>query len=414
MTPSARLAAAIDILAALEQTPIPADRVVREFFRARRYAGSKDRAAVAERVFAVLRRRYSYAWRMSSDAPRALVIASLLAEGAAPEEFFTGLAYAPAALAADELAAIASAPAAPPLSAQGEFPEWLQPELAKAFGGDLLDEMTAMLSRAPVDLRVNTLKTTRDALAAALEAEGFPAEPMAWSPWGLRLSGNVTAKLSASPLFAAGHFEFQDEAAQIAALLCAVKPGERMLDFAAGGGGKSLALAAVLKNKGKIVAHDIDSGRLSMIGPRAKRAGANNISTISAPPPGPFDIVLLDSPCSGTGTWRRQPELRVRLTPARLAELVALQSQLLDQVAGLVAPGGRLVYATCSVLPCEDEEQIAAFLARHSEFAPLPAQDIWAVEAPGNPPPGLEAFFRATPRRTGTDGFFAAVLHRQR
>jgi 16S rRNA (cytosine967-C5)-methyltransferase len=399
MQPAARLAAVIDVLAALEKTPEPADKVLREFFRARRYAGSKDRAAVAERLYTVLRHHYSYAWRMKSAEPRRLVIASLLAEGADPAEFFTGTAYSPAALTDEESAAVASVPEAPPRHVQGEFPAWLEPELEKAFGADLLAEMAAMGERAAVDIRVNTLKTSHDALIDALASEGFAATPTPHAATGLRLSGTATSKLSASPLFTSGQFEFQDEAAQFAAALCGATPSSRVLDYAAGAGGKTLALAAAMHNKGAIVAHDIDSGRLSMLEPRATRAGATIIKISTAAPTGVFDIVLLDSPCSGTGTWRRQPELRVRLTPDRLAGLTALQTELLSKAAAFVKPGGRLVYATCSVLRCENEDQIAAFCAAHPDFAPVPV----------SPP---ETFFRASPHRTGTDGFFTAILQR--
>jgi len=400
VTPAARLAAAVEVLAALKETAEPADKVLREFFRARRYAGSKDRAAVAERLYDCLRHYYSYAGRMNSDAPRALVIASVLAEGTAPEDVFTGLAYGPAALSEDERAAIAATPAEPPLHVQGEFPEWLQDELTKAFGDNLLAEMQAMGERATVDIRVNTLKTTRHALSSALASEGFEAEPTPHAATGLRLSGATTSKLSASPLFLAGHFEFQDEAAQVAALLCATKPGLRVLDYAAGAGGKSLALAAAMQNTGTLIAHDISAGRLAMLPPRAERAGIKIITTTSQPQSGAFDIVLLDAPCSGTGTWRRQPELRVRLTPERLGDVMALQAELLITCAALVAPGGRLVYATCSVLPCENDEQIAVFLAAHPEFTVAPVS-------------ATDKFFHATPYRTHTDGFFTAVMQRQ-
>jgi 16S rRNA (cytosine967-C5)-methyltransferase len=399
LTPAARLQAAIDVLTALETTAAPADRVLREYFRARRYAGSKDRAAVAERVFDCFRHTGSYAWRMNEASPRARVIASLLAEGANPADFFTGASYAPAALTKEEAAALAAPPRDPPLHVEGEFPAFLEPELTKAFGADLLAEMAAMQPRAPVGIRVNTLRTARETLVTALAAEGFEAAPTPHAATGLRLDGATTSKLSASGLFAAGHFEFQDEAAQICTALCDAKPGMRVLDYAAGAGGKALALAAAMNNKGEIVAHDIDAGRLAMIGPRAERAGVSIIRTTTSLPPMQYDLVLLDAPCSGTGTWRRQPELRVRFTPERLAQLVALQAKLIADASRFVAPGGRLVYATCSVLPCENDEHIAAFLGTHPEFAPVPVSD-------------RETFFHASPRRTQTDGFFTAVLRR--
>ena len=275
----------MEVLSALEQTPAPADRVLRDFFRARRYAGSKDRAAVADRVFDCYRHYYSYGWRMAGSDPRRLVIASVLAEGLDPAEIFTGANYAPAALSDEERALIAAPPRETPLHVLCEFPDWLKSEFVAAFGNDLLPEMAAMQSRAPVDIRTNTLKTTREKLAAALAEEGFEAVPTPYAANGLRLDGATTAKLSASPLFTAGHFEFQDEAAQIAASLCEPEPGGKVLDYAAGAGGKALALAAAMRNNGIIIAHDIDPGRLAMIGPRAERAGISIIHTGTELPP---------------------------------------------------------------------------------------------------------------------------------
>ena len=419
MTPSARLQAAIEILGALEETGAPADRFIREWFRARRYAGSKDRAAVGERVFSVLRHRASFAWRMQSEAPRALAIASVAAESddaANVAAVFSGEGYGAAALSEEECAAIA-APAreSPPLHVQGEFPAWLEPELARSLGENLLAEMRAMGERAPVDLRVNTLKATRADALQALRAEGFSAEPTLYAPTGIRLARDEKlSALSRSPLFEQGCFDFQDEAAQIAAALCAAKPGERILDLAAGAGGKALALAAAMQNAGEILACDIDEARLAQLAPRAARAGASIIHPrllTGEPPAGPFEAVFVDAPCSGTGTWRRQPELKWRLTPARLAALTRTQDGLLD-TAGALAPG-RIVYATCSLLKCENEDRIAAFLERHPGFALRAASEIWAAETGSAAPPGTDRCFNASPLRTGTDGFFAAVLARK-
>jgi len=267
-----------------------------------------------------------------------------------------------------------------------------------------------MQSRAPIDLRVNTLKATRDAVHEALRADGFAVEPTPCAPHGLRLEGS--AKLSATSLYNEGAFEIQDEAAQIASLLCAAKPGMRVLDFAAGAGGKSLALAAQMENHGEIVAHDITDARLKALAPRAERAGATIIRPTSETPSGAFDVVLIDSPCSGSGTWRRQPELRWRITPESLAALRALQDDMLEQGAAFVKPGGRLVYATCSILPSENEDRIAAFLARHTDFRELPAAEIWCETSGTPPPPGMDRFFKTSPRTTGTDGFFTAILQR--
>jgi 16S rRNA (cytosine967-C5)-methyltransferase len=413
LTPSARLQAVIDILRGLEATAQPADRFLRDWARARRYAGSKDRAVISERTYAILRHRSSFAWRMGSDA-RALVIASLLAEGLSSDEIadlFDGKGYGAAVLSEAERRALSSPPhGAPPLCVRGEYPPFLEAELARAFGPALLDEMVAMQARAPVDLRVNSLKASREAVLETLRAEGFAVEPTRYAPHGLRLPpGEGLSKLGASALFAGGAFEFQDEAAQIAALLCAAKPGMRVLDFAAGAGGKSLALAALMLNRGEIVAHDTSPARLRPLAPRAARAGATIVHP--RPPQGTFDVVLIDSPCSGSGTWRRQPELRWRTTPDGLKSLTGLQDDLLEQGAAFVTAGGRLVYATCSFLPCENEDRVARFLSRHTDFAVLSASGVWSEAAP---PPGLDRFFKATPLRTGTDGFFTAVLQRHR
>jgi 16S rRNA (cytosine967-C5)-methyltransferase len=412
VTPSARLQAAVEILEGLAGSALPADRFIRDWFRTRRYAGSKDRASVAERVFAVYRHRASLAWRMRSDAPRALVIASLLCEGGDVGALFDGSGYGPGALHADEHAAIASPPTdAPPLAVRCEFPSFLEAELGRSLGTALADEMAAMLARAPVDLRVNTLKAKRDGVRDILQRDGFDAMPTPWSPVGLRIAPrDGLAALHRHAAFEAGLYEFQDEAAQVASLLAQARPGERVLDLAAGAGGKALALAAAMNNAGAIVASDIGQGRLLQIAARAARAGATIIRLAEAPPQEQFDLVFVDAPCSGSGTWRRQPEQKWRLAPERLADLTAIQDALLDEGGARVRPGGRLVYATCSLLMLENEDRVHGFLARHPDFTLARAVDGWD----GPAPPGLAEFFRATPHRTGTDGFFAAICVRKR
>lgn len=377
MTPAARLQAVIDILGELERTAKPADRTLRDWGRAHRFAGSKDRAAIAEQVYFALRHRSSLAWRMGDDSPRALVIAL-----ANDESLFTG-GYGPAPLTDDERARLAAQPREAPAHVTGEYPQFLEAELKRAFSERLADEMAAMQTRAPVDLRVNTLKTTREAMLAKLGGAPTPR-----SPWGIRFPPGV------SGLDPCAEFELQDEAAQIACLMSGAEAGMRVLDLAAGAGGKALALAAMMQNKGEIAAHDISPARLAQIAPRAARAGVTIIreGIREGAPRGSYDLVFVDAPCSGTGTWRRQPELRWRITPERLAAYWATQDVLLGQAA---MHGPRIVYATCSVLPSENEERIAAFLDSHRDFA-----------AQGE-------FFRASPLLTGTDGFFAAVLARR-
>jgi 16S rRNA (cytosine967-C5)-methyltransferase len=409
MTPSARLQMAIEILGGLDQTTQPVDRFLKGWFRSRRFAGSKDRRAIAERVFAILRRRAHLAHRLASENPRALAIASLLEEGQDVGALFGG-GYGPAPLTDAERIAIAAVPPPAPSWVEGEYPSWLEAELTRAFGEQVFPEMAAFIGRAPTDIRVNSLKAERDAIIAALSGDGIACAPVPYAPFGIRIEGEA-GNLSQSALFESGAFEFQDEAAQIAAGLADAKPGMRVLDLAAGAGGKSLAMAGAMQNRGEIVACDIRGEALFELQNRAARAGVTIIQTLPlehAQPSGQFDLVFLDAPCSGTGTWRRQPELRWRLTPARLAELAALQDRLLDQAAALVRPGGRLIYATCSILPLENQDRLAAFHLRHPGFAGLNLAENW----PGNLPPGLGRDFHASPLRTGTDGFYCAGLGR--
>ena len=380
----------MDILEGLKASPSPADRFIKEWFAARHFAGSSDRREIAGQVFGILRRRFSLGWRMGDESPRALVIASLLADGKDPEILFAG-GYGPAPLNDDERQAIAMPPADAPSWVKGEYPQFLESELTRRFGGRLGEEMAAMLARAPVDLRVNSLKAVRDEVLAQLESDGFAGAALGAN--GIRFAP-ASAGLNKHALFAAGAFEFQDHAAQIAVKRAGAKPGMRVLDLAAGAGGKSLALAAAMENKGEIVACDIRGAALAELEKRAARAGATIIRTriLGELPAGPFDLVFVDAPCSGSGTWRRQPELKSRLTPEWLGALHHTQDRLLAQGGALA--GGVLVYATCSILPSENEDRTQAFLAENPGFA------------------HLEADFLASPATTATDGFFAAFLTR--
>jgi 16S rRNA (cytosine967-C5)-methyltransferase len=386
MTPAARLQAAIDILST--GTAQPLERQLKAWFRGHRFAGSGDRRAITERVYAIFRHHAHFMHRMGSDDPRALAIASLLADGESPENYFTD-GYGPMPLSDAERATIAAAPGPPPSWVEGEYPAWLEEELRRSFGEKLAEEMRALQHRAPVDIRVNRLKARRDEILAQLTADGFDCAPLENLPDAIRCSAG--SALTAHPLFAAGAFEIQDAAAQEAVMLCQAKPGMRVLDFTAGAGGKTLALAAAMENKGEIVASDIRGEALFELSRRADRAGAGIIKThlLGPLPQGPFDLVLLDAPCSGSGTWRRQPELKWRLTPERLTGLCTLQDQLLEQAAGFRA---RLVYATCSILRCENEDRVMAFLAAHPDFSRTLAD------------------FHASPAVTGSDGFYASVL----
>jgi 16S rRNA (cytosine967-C5)-methyltransferase len=338
-----------------------------------------------------------------------------------------GARYAPAPLTDAERDRLAhgSLDDAPP-HVLGDYPEWLDAQLAATFGEARADEGAALASRAPLDLRVNTLKGDRDKAAAALP-DLYP-QPTRWSPWGLRVALLSDAKappIHAEPAFLKGLVEVQDEGSQLAALLAAAKPGDQVIDLAAGGGGKTLALAASMENHGQLYASDTDKRRLAPIHERLERAGARNVQVrtprakddVLHDLAGRADLVLIDAPCTGTGSWRRNPDAKWRVRPGALEQRRKEQAAALDRAVGLLKPGGRLVYVTCSVLDDENGAQIREFLARHEGFAVVPPASV--TEALGE---RALLFRRAvlmsdegllmTPRRTETDGFFVSVLRR--
>lgn len=430
MTPGARLQSAIEILDEIFRSGRPADRVFDTWSRSSRFAGSKDRTAVSEIVFTVLRRRAELATACGSVEARLLAFAALLLIEGKPLTEIDALAdggrHAPAPLTGEESAALdaASLPGADaPQHIRFNYPEFLQAEFDRAFGTRLEAEMVALLDRAPTDLRVNTLKSSREKVLAALAEAGIAAERCALSPWGIRLLAR--ANLPGLALFRDGAIEIQDEGSQLACLLSAVKPGEQVVDLCAGGGGKSLALAAMMGNRGQIYACDIDGRRLGSLVPRAERAGIRNLQTRVLEPfrPGEADAsfadletradcVLVDAPCSGTGAWRRSPDARWRLTPEMLAGYHAAQDEVLARGTRLVRPGGRLVYVTCSLLPSENEERIAAFSAANPGFAREDWQAHWPEGLPALPAPAGGAL-RLSPVSAGTDGFFITILRRE-
>jgi 16S rRNA (cytosine967-C5)-methyltransferase len=395
MTPAARFQAVIEILS--ESGSRPLDRQLKDWFRGHRFAGSKDRHAITEQVYDIIRHRARYGHRMGAEDARSLVIAALLAEGQNLEAVFSGHGYGPAPLTTEERAAIARPPSSAPSWVVHEYPLWLEEELTRAFGDRLAEEMAAFQMRAPVDLRVNRLKATRTEILGILRADGFDCEIPAALADAIRCAPGVN--LTAHRLYASGAFEIQDWAAQQAVALSGAEPGMRVLDLAAGAGGKSLALAAAMQNRGHLLAFDDKPERLAPLAERTARAGAS-IITIARTRGGPlwgdgrFDLVFLDVPCSGSGTWRRQPELKWRLTSERLAELQGIQDWLFADAARHTAPGGQLVYATCSILPRENEDRVAAFLKAHPMFQ------------------RVRPDFHASPAATASDGFYAAFLKR--
>lgn len=389
MTPAARVQAAIEVLdlviASARGNGPPADRILADWFRSRRFAGSGDRRAVRELVYRAV--------RACGEVPLGGRAAMLLLaqEDAALAALFDGSRHGPAPIAEGETAAKA-----------GLAPSWLLAALAAS--GIEGEEAAALLERAPLDLRVNALKASREELTLPEAGIRLPAAN------GLRMPPGTPVE--AWEAYREGKVEVQDMGSQIASEAVAAAPGETIIDLCAGAGGKTLALAARMGNRGRLLACDTDRQRLSQLAPRAERAGATIIESLLLDPgkeaaalaqwQGMADAVLVDAPCSGTGTWRRNPEARWRLTPAQVDRYAALQARLLDLAAGLVKPGGRLVYAVCSLLDAEGADRAARFLADHGDWR------ADRLDLPAGRPHG--SGIRLSPYRDGTDGFFIARL----
>jgi 16S rRNA (cytosine967-C5)-methyltransferase len=430
MRPGALIRAAVDVLDEILSRHRPAATALSDWGKAHRFAGSGDRSAIGNLVYDALRRRRSLAAQMQSDTPRALTLAAApRALGLTIEAVIAGAdgsQYALEPLSEVEQAAL-SRPLPPdtPADVLGDIPDWLAPSFQRAFGATAAEEGAALAKRAPVDVRANALKADRERVLKALAR--FSAEPTRFSPIGVRIRAPEGAGRQPNVEAETGHgkgwYEIQDEASQIAALMANAGPREQVLDICAGAGGKTLAMAAAMRNTGQIYAYDDDPVRLRPIFERLKRAGVRNAQVLSAGDQaalnalGPrFDLVLIDASCTGTGAWRRRPDAKWRLKPANLAQRQAEQQAVLALGAPLVKPGGRLVYVTCSVLPEENGDQISAFLANHPQFATLPWRDAWRAAIEGEPPlsaDGSEETLLLTPARHNTDGFFIAVMSKR-
>lgn len=434
MTPSARLSAAIEVVAEIETRRRPAADALKDWGLSHRFAGSGDRAAIAGLVYDALRRKSSAAWLMGEATPRATLLGMLRRErgldGEAIATLCNGGRHAPSPLTEVEAAALAAGSlTGAPAYVEGDYPEWLDPQLQRVFGEERAAEGAALASRAPLDLRVNTLAVERDDALAKLQH--LDAAPTRWSPIGIRIRLAAEAKspaIHAEPIFLKGQIEIQDEGSQLAALLADAKPGEQVVDLCAGAGGKTLALAAAMDNRGQIYATDLDKRRLAPIHARLDRAGARNVqvrtptgrggSDVLADLAGRADLIMIDAPCTGTGAWRRNPDAKWRIRPGALTERLKEQQSVLERAATLAKPGGRIAYVTCSVLPEENNDQVVAFLTRHPDFSvekPVDTAKVLGERA--------YLFARAalisdqgllmTPRRTDTDGFFVSLLRRR-
>ncbi len=430
MNPAARLQATLELLSEVEAAPRPADAVVSAWLRSRRDIRDAERGPVVDLVYAVLRHHARLGWHLArhgrtSTSRNRLLAWLALGEDKTRDEIqrlFSGGRFAATILTDDERGLLGRLQGgsvehpAMPGDVRAECPDWALPPLRRRFGDAFPREMAAMLAPPPLDLRVNPLKTTRAEVLRALRGLGLAAEPCRQAPQGIRIAGRPS--LARLPMLKNGEAEIQDEGSQLIALLVDARAGERVVDFCAGAGGKTLAIATQMANKGVVIACDVSEGRLKRAAERFRGAGLHNIQArlLSGERDrwvkrhkGGFDRVLVDAPCSGTGAWRRNPDARWRPQEQGLEALVALQAGILDSAARLVRPGGRLVYATCSLLPEENEAQVEAFLATHPDFHLVPLREA----APQIADSAHPDYLSLTPARHGTDGFFAAAMARQ-
>jgi len=412
---ASQLGALSDALGAVLPLSEPADAALHQFFRRNAKLGQRDRAFVADGVFATLRRLRSLTAQAGSTMPRHLAIAVAL------REMGLSLREVDPALSKDErewASALRGARVALTDAQKAELPDWLWERLGNAFPTEERDLLArAWLSPAPLDLRVNPLKTTREAAQAALAKAGIEALPTLYSPLGLRIAGRPA--LQKLPVFTSGEIEVQDDGSQLLGFLVAPRRTEMVVDFCAGAGGKTLMLGALMRSQGRLYAFDVSPGRLAKLKPRLARSGLSNVQPVLIQNErdthvkrlaGKIDRVLVDAPCSGFGTLRRNPDLKWRQSAAGIAELTQKQQRILDSAATLVKPGGRLVYATCSVLPEENQAIVETFLASHAQFSRI---DAAAELARARIPLDTGVELKLYPHRHGCDGFFAAVLQRQ-
>ena len=420
-----RLAAAIEVLTDVESRRRPVSEALKAWGLNNRFAGAGDRAAIGNLVYDALRRRASHAHAMGEDTPRALVLAVALRDwhedATALNASFAADSHAPAPLSDDEIARATADQASAPDAVRADVPDWLAPSLQRALGDNWVEEGAAMAGRPSLDLRVNTLKSQRERVMKSL-ARFDPAEASI-SPTGVTMPAGPrdarTPNVTTDEGYLKGWFEVQDQGSQIVAALAGAKPGEQVLDLCAGAGGKSLAMAAAMQNKGQIFAYDSDRSRLAPIYDRLKRNGARNVQ-VRAPQPGALDDLLgkldrvvIDAPCTGTGTWRRRPDTKWKLTPELIAQRSAEQAALLVEGLRYLKPKGVLVYITCSILAEENDDQVLAFLAQHPELASVPPAALWQAAFGTEIPENLTTSGQGialTPLRTGTDGFYLHAL----
>ena len=432
MRDGARIQSSIEILERMQNSKIPMDNNIRDYLHHKRYIGSKDRKAIVELPYNVVRATARLRWWLDKigleDSPRSRIIAYLMLDGLSCHDLkirFVDDQYCPGELGEAELKAIEQLEGQSltqdemPVSVRCECPDYAKEKLEFLYGDDFENQLKAMLDPAPLDLRVNTIKIDVDQAQNSLKKDGVETVHTPYSPYGLRTLDKPY--MSATKAFHKGFVEIQDEGSQLISYVCGVKPGMRVLDYCAGGGGKTLGLAAQMEGKGIIFATDNDSRRLEKGRRRYKKADVHNIEVRSLEDEknrkwlrrqkDAMDVVLVDAPCSSSGTWRRNPDLRWNQYGPSLDEIKKSQTEILERVADKVKVGGRLVYATCSLFSEENEEQVEHFLSNHPEYQLLLIPQIWPE---GTPCPVQGEYLRLTPKDHQTDGFFTAVLERQK
>lgn len=431
MRDGARIQTVIDILERMRDSRIPMDNTIRDYLHHKRYIGSKDRKHIVELVYNIMRSTARLGWWLDKigleDSPRSRVIAYLMLDGMSPHDVtirFTAEKYCPAELNDTEKTALENLEGKTlshdemPGAVRVECPDWAEDKMRSVFGDNFVEQMEAMLEPAKMDLRVNTIKATRERAQEVLAADNVETVETPYSPYGLRAVGKPY--MSATKAFHKGLVEIQDEGSQIISYICDAKPGMRVLDYCAGSGGKTLGLAASMEGKGIIFAMDNDSRRLEKGRRRYRKADIHNVEIRSLEDEKnrkwlrrqkeTMDVVLVDAPCSSSGTWRRNPDLRWNFYGPSLEEIREMQADILERVADKVKKSGRLIYATCSLFREENEDQVKNFLENHPDYKLLNITDIWPGEVEKCPING--DFLRLTPKDHQTDGFFTAVLEK--
>ena len=403
MQTGARYQAVLELITDIFKDEQPADGIINEYLRSRKYIGSKDRRFITETTWQIIRNRRKLEFDSQSVEPRKILL--FFAKDKL-SEIFDGSPYGLAPLSSQEQKLLSAENEQPyPAAVEAECPDWLFAKIND------MEFCKALNQPAEADFRANG--HSREEVIARLESEGISAAPMPYAPQGFRVKDRFALRNCAA--YQDGWFEPQDEASQIAALLCDVRPEHKIIDYCCGAGGKSLALADLLHNQGHILAHDISAKRLENIKPRITRLGVKNIELIDivATTDRDFDRFIIDAPCSGTGTWRRSPDAKFRLTAQKLFGLNQIQAELLSIAAAKTKIGGRIIYITCSVLPDENEDIINAFLRAHQEFAPLDISKLWEQKINAPYPHGNQQMLRMSPLTTNTDGFFITVLEKR-